>query len=157
MWAREHEASLAALRKAIELNPNDASALASYGNALFFTGFHREAIQALERAERFDPFFPPIRFVLKAVPHIMLGEFEQALRLSRSCAERAPKLWACHRNRAIAANELGFSEEARVAVRKLLEIDPRFTIGRQMRFLPFRSDADAARFAEYLRRAGLPE
>lgn len=91
------------------------------------------------------------------MPHIMLGEFETALRLTRACAERAPKLWTCFRNRAIAANEFGFAEEARAAVRRVLEIDPRFTIEQQMRRFPMRGEADAARYAEYMRRAGLPE
>jgi hypothetical protein len=39
----------------------------------------------------------------------------------------------------------------------LLEIYPKFTIARHMRIIPFRNEADALRFAEYLRRAGPPE
>jgi hypothetical protein len=60
----------------------------------------------------------------------MLREFEPALRLTRSCAERAPKLFACSLLRAIAAKELGLEDEARAAARRLLEIYPKFTIRR---------------------------
>lgn len=157
MWLREHEASLQALRKAIELNPNDTVAHSIYGNALSFAGFNRESIEAWERAERLDPFHPAISLALKAKPHIMLREFEPALRLTRSCAERAPRLVACFIYLAVVANELGLEDEARRAARRLLEVYPRFTIERHMQLAPFRSQADAAQFVEYLRRAGLPE
>jgi len=39
----------------------------------------------------------------------------------------------------------------------LLEIYLKFTIKWHMRIVPFRHEADAARFANYLRRSGLPE
>jgi hypothetical protein len=58
--------------------------------------------------------------------------------------------------RAIAAKELGLQEEARAATRRLLEIYPKLTIRRHMRIAPW-NEADAACFAGYLRRAGLPE
>jgi TolB-like protein/DNA-binding winged helix-turn-helix (wHTH) protein len=157
MWAREHEASLDAFRKAIKLNPNDAVAHSGYANALSYAGFNRESIQAWERAERLDPFHPALWLALKARAHVMLRQFEPALRLTRSCAERLPKRFGCFIHLAIAARELGLEEEARAAARRLIEIYPRFTIQRHMRIAPFRNEADAARFAEYLRRAGLPE
>jgi TolB-like protein/DNA-binding winged helix-turn-helix (wHTH) protein/Tfp pilus assembly protein PilF len=156
MWAREHKASLEALRKAIELNPNDVSAHITYGIALSFAGYYRESIPAWDGAFRHDPFFPALSLALKAQPYVMLREFEPALRLTRSCAERAPKLFACWLLRAVAAKELGLEDEARAAARRLLEIYPKFTIQRHMRISPW-NEADAARIAEYLRRAGLPE
>ena len=52
-------------------------------------------------------------------------EFDPALRLTRSCAERAPRLVACLIHLAIAARDLGLEDEARGAARRLLEIYPR--------------------------------
>jgi tetratricopeptide (TPR) repeat protein len=157
MWAREHEASFEAFRKALSLNPNDATAYRAYADALSFSGRHRESIEAWERAERLDPFYPAIVLALRARAHTMLGEFEPALRLTRTCAERLPKLFVCFLQRAAAAASAGLEEEARTAARRLLEVYPKFSIQRHMRMLPFRNEADAARFAGYLRRAGLPE
>jgi TolB-like protein/DNA-binding winged helix-turn-helix (wHTH) protein/Tfp pilus assembly protein PilF len=157
MWAREHDASLEALRRAVQLTPNDPVALSAYGNALTFGGQFRESVETWDRAQRFDPFFPALSLALKAIPYVLLGEFEPALRLTRSCAERAPRLFACWLYRAIAARELGLEDEARAAAWHLLEINPKFTIQRFMRVAPYRNAADAARLAEYLRRAGLPE
>jgi hypothetical protein len=63
----------------------------------------------------------------------------------------------CPLYRAVAAKELGLKDEARAAALRLIELYPKFTIRRHMRIMPLRNEADAARFAEYLRRAGLPE
>ena len=87
----------------------------------------------------------------------MLREFEPAFRLASSCTERAPRHYHCFLYLAIAAKESGREEEARGAVRRLLEIYPKFTIKRHMHIAPFKKDADAAQFAAYLRRLGLPE
>lgn len=157
MWAREHDASLEVARKAIEINPNEVVAYAVYGDVLSGAGRYRESIAAWDRSVSHDPYHPALNLALKAKSHVMLGEFDPALRLLRSCAERAPKLFTCPLYRAVAAKELGLEEEARAAARRLLELYPKFAIGRHMRITPFRNDADAARFAEYLRRAGLPE
>jgi adenylate cyclase len=155
LWSRQHEASLGSLRKALSLNPNDVTARSSYGDALYFAGSYREALEIWERYEQVDPF-TVLLLAFRAKAHVMLGEFDRALPLSRSCAERAPKLVGCSVNRAIAANELGFPEEARAAVRQVLDIDRQFTVQRLKRIYPFRNEADADRFAELMRRAGLP-
>lgn len=157
MWAREHEASLEAFRKAIGLNASDGAGYRGYADALSFGGRHRESIEAWERAERLDPFYPATALALRARAYTMLGEFEPALRLTSTCAERLPKLFTCFIYRAAAAAAAGLEDEARAAARRLLEVYPKFSIQRHMRMLPFRSEADAGRFAGYLRRAGLPE
>ena len=105
MWAREHEASLAAVRRAIELNPNDVVAHATHGDVLSGAGRYRELIAAWDRAIRDDPYFPALSLGLKAKSHVMLREFEPALRLIRSCAERAPRPFVCPLYRVVAAKE----------------------------------------------------
>jgi TolB-like protein/DNA-binding winged helix-turn-helix (wHTH) protein/Flp pilus assembly protein TadD len=156
-WAREHDAGLEALRRAMNLNPNDELASFGYAQALYFAGFNREAIEVWERTQRLNPFFPGVWFGGRASPHIMLREFEPALRLARLCAERAPSYYPCVVYLAIAARELGLEDEARSAVKRVIELYPKFTIRRHMQVAPFRRDADALQFGEYLRRAGLPE
>jgi TolB-like protein/DNA-binding winged helix-turn-helix (wHTH) protein/Flp pilus assembly protein TadD len=157
MWAREHDASFEALHKAVSLNPSEAGAHRWLAAALYFAGLNRESIEVGERADRLDPFYPALVLALRSRPYTMLGDFEPALRLTRTCAERLPKLVTCHVDRAAAAAGAGLDDEARAAAKRLLEVYPRFTIARHVRSMPFRNEADAARFAGYLRRAGLPE
>src|SRR5262245_19530487 len=157
MWAREHDASFEALRKAVSLNPSEAGAHRWLAAALSFAGLNRESIEVWERADRLDPFYPALVLALSSRPYTMLGDFEPALRLTRTSAARLPKLSTCYIERAAAAAGAGLDEEARAAAKRLLEVYPKFTIAQHMRLRPFRSEADAARFAGYLRRAGLPE
>jgi adenylate cyclase len=157
MWAREHDASLEAIEKAVSLNPNDSSAHATRGNILTFAGLNRQAINAWGENMRVDPFFPALSLALKAIPHLMLEEFEPALALTRSCAQRAPRLFACFLYLAVAANELGLEDEAADAVASLLDINPHFRIARHMRMVPFRDEDSAAQLVTYMRRAGMPE
>ena len=157
VWGWENEAGLEAFRKAIGLNPNDSRAWVGYAQALSYAGLNREALDVWERTQHLNPFVSGPSFGIRAKPHIMLREFEPAFRLARSCAERTPTHYHCFMFLAVAAKESGREEEARAAVRRLLEIYPKFTIKRHMHVAPFKKDADAAQFAEYLRRLGLPD
>jgi TolB-like protein/DNA-binding winged helix-turn-helix (wHTH) protein/Tfp pilus assembly protein PilF len=65
MWAREHEASLAAVRRAIEINPNDVVAHATHGDILSGAGHFRESIAAWDRSISHDPYFPALSLALK--------------------------------------------------------------------------------------------
>jgi adenylate cyclase len=157
MWSREHEASRAAIDRAKALNANDLVAHGIEANIVTFAGRFREAVDAWERAERLDPFWPAINLALKSLPLVMLGEYEQALRLSRSCAERAPRLFACVLYRAIAAASLGLTEEAEEAKQRMFDIYPQFSISRHLRIVPFYEQADALHLADLMRTAGFPE
>jgi TolB-like protein/DNA-binding winged helix-turn-helix (wHTH) protein len=156
-WLRDYDAGLDALKKAISLNPNDAVAFVAYAEALSFSGDQEGAIEAWERAAELDPFTPPLNLALKARSYTFLGEPENALTLARSCTTVAPNLQPCFLQLAIAAKEAGQDAEARSAAERVVEINPDFSISRQIQLVPFRRPEDAETFAHLLRRAGLPE
>jgi adenylate cyclase len=156
-WLREYDAGLEALKKAISLNPNDTVAFVAYAEALSFSGDQEGAIAAWERAAELDPFTPPLNLALKARSYTFLGEPENALNLARSCTTVAPQLQPCFMQLAIAAKEAGQDAEARTAAHRIVEINPNFSISRQVQLVPFRHSKDAEKFADLLRRAGLPE
>ncbi|MBT2321295.1 winged helix-turn-helix domain-containing protein [Variovorax paradoxus] len=157
LWLQQYDASLASLRHAIALNPNDADTFRNYGDALGKVGDHKASIEAFERSRRLDPFSPPIVFGLMARAHNMLGEHDRALPLARECAERAPGLPICFMMIAVAMARLGQPDEAQAAVRRLLELDPRTSIRRLTQPKRFRFEADDAVWVEQLRAAGIPE
>jgi adenylate cyclase len=157
LWLREYDASLKALKQAIALNPNDTVAFGMYAEALSFSGDQEAAIAAWDRAAELDPFTPPLNLALKARSYTFLGEPVNALALALSCTTGAPNLQPCFIQLAIAAKEAGQEAEARSAADRVLEINPGFSISRQVQLVPFRRPEDAGRFADLLRRAGLPE
>jgi adenylate cyclase len=148
----EFDASLADLRKAVALNPNDYSAMNNYADVLSRAGLHRESIEASQKAARLDPFSNPLSLALEARAYVLLDEFEPALTLTQSCAERAPKLLPCYLFLAIAAHGLGDSDKARSAVERVLDIDPNYSI---QKHLPY-DDESTVKLEDYMRRVGLP-
>ncbi|TYR36783.1 hypothetical protein FY036_00580 [Mesorhizobium microcysteis] len=157
MWSRQYEESIQSVKKAVALNPNDWVGQGIYANILMFSGRYREAVEAFDQAMRFDPYAPALNLALKSMPLIMLGEFDHALRLTRSCAERAPRLFACWLYRAVAESQLGMDDEVARTLATMHEIYPAFTISRHMHAVPFRDKKEEERLAAYLRTAGLPD
>jgi len=58
---------------------------------------------------------------------------------------------------ATSAGNSGQLERAQKAAKRMLEIDPAFRVSRLTDHVPLRRPDDLARYAEGLRRAGLPE
>lgn len=121
LWQRRYDESKSSLRRAIELNPNDADSYRNYCDALGQGSEHRDSIATCEKALRLEPFSPPIVAGLIARAHIMLGEYDRAFSFARECTDRAPDLPLCITLRAIAASQVGRADEAQAAVKSLLQ------------------------------------
>ena len=82
MMERRTEESIAAFRRAVELNPNSAKAHGDLGRALAFAGHDREAIAQVEDAIRLSPLDPDMALFLGAiaVAHYGAGRYADALR-----------------------------------------------------------------------------
>lgn len=88
--------------------------------------------------------------------NLLFGQPEAAFEPVNACALAAPRLSTCFVQLAIAAVEAGREREAEEAVARLFEINPRFTITRQLQLVPIRHADEASRFVQLLRSAGLP-
>jgi len=119
--------SLAAGRRAIELDPDHSYTLGALGSALIFTGHARDGIPYLERALELDPTYGPLAATL-ALARVYLGHADEAI----ACAERAVEL---SRNDpvaghftwfALASAELlaGRNDAADAAIRRALSLNP---------------------------------
>ena len=125
--------SLAAGRRAIELDPDHSYTLGALGSALVFTGHARDAIPYLERALELDPTYGPLAATL-AMARVYLGHAEEAT----ASAERAVEL---SRNDPIAGHFTWFAlanaellagriEAADAAVRWALSLNPAYAWSR---------------------------
>ena len=160
--AGEGETALAALDRAIELNPNYAFAYAQRGIVLAYLNRPEEAIIAAERAIRLSPNDPTgllSSYLALGLAHLFGGRYEEAL----SWADRAlgsvrnaglPAL----RQKLSLCGHLGHREAASECLQRLREIIPEPTVAIVMRnVVKGMSPELAARIAEGLRKAGLPE
>ena len=145
--------------RALRLDPHSAWAWIRSGYVQAYRGDAETALAHFERAQRLSPF-DPFNFNLYvgfALAHFIAERYEQACEWAeRGLRERPDLPWA-YRVLAAAHPYLGNVERSRWAAARVREANPQISVARVMASLPLRSADASARFAEGLRRAGLPE
>ena len=145
--------------RALELNPNLASAWANSGWINIWQGHPDLAIEHLDRAERLDPGSLRLTsFAAMAHARFFLGEYERALGLAEGTLRHSPDAHVCLRIGAASAAFAGHIDTAHRLAARLQVIDPAFGVSRLREYLgPYQSSAFVEKYAEGLRLAGLPE
>ncbi|MGH9778888.1 MAG: tetratricopeptide repeat protein, partial [Candidatus Acidiferrales bacterium] len=117
-------------RRALELNPNYASAHLWYGSLLSGSGRHDEAIAEVKLAERLDPLAPNIsRWVGQALLHAR--RYDEAIRQLQKTMEMHPEFFPSSLQLAKAYAQLGRYEEALAEAEKgkrLPEFEPYYGV-----------------------------
>jgi adenylate cyclase len=142
--------------RAVELNPNLVNAQASGGWISLWLGHPELAVEQLSRAQRLDPVstsFP----IPMAHAFYFLERYEEALDQAQHFLRRHPDHHPALRIGAASAAFAGRTDEARQLACRLLEVDPAFSVSRIGKYLgPYRRQEFVEKYAEGLRRAGLP-
>jgi adenylate cyclase len=148
-WAREAEAALS-------LNPNYGLAHLARGLVHVYSGEPAKGIPYIERAIRLDPAQQQYRHFL-GTAYLVAGNYETAAAILKERIAITPTTDLSRALLASALGHLGRFDEARQIWRELKEINPRYSYANHFGRLPFRDPADADRFTEGLRKAGLAE
>lgn len=158
MIGREYEPGLAALERAVELNPNSAFVAMLAGWAKNFAGDLVEAVADLERARRLSPADPAAFFVLTGLgmAYTLRGAHATAIDLASASAALYEHWDATHFVLATANAHLGRLEQARDSIARLQRLQPQASISGYLIPLPFRDPARQAILREGLQMAGLP-
>jgi adenylate cyclase len=145
--------------RALELNPNLASAWANSGWINIWQGHPDLAIEHLARAERLDPGSLRLTsFAAMAHARFFVGEYEGALGLAEGMLRHSPDAHVCLRIGAASAAFAGRVDTAHGLAARLQVIDPAFGVSRLREYLgPYQRSAFVEKYAEGLRLAGLPE
>ena len=155
----EAEQAITVARRAIDLNPNFAEAHAVLGHALIFCGDLEGGLAACHLAERSSPRDSRGSWLYDAMGHayFMLGDFEQAIDVSKKGLHQDPSVYGALVTLAGAYAQLGRKEEAGRYVDELLRLIPRYTL-RALRKNPFFVQPELIdKLVESMRLAGLPE
>lgn len=159
MVGREYDVGLAALRRAVGLNRNNAfvSMNAGWGNA--FAGDVAEALVEFERARRLNPQDPAAFYILTGLgaANLFAGNHGRAADFAGQSAALYEDWDATYIVLAAALAYAGRIDEARRAVAKLRALLPRVSIAVVRDMVPVRDAQRLALWLEGLRRAGLPE
>ena len=156
---RRHDQAIALHERALSINPNLPMAWVFSGAAHGYAGRHAEAIRRIERYRRLSPM-DPHAFLFETglmTPHILRGELAEAVRIGEAVIAMQPRLTAAWKPYAVALALLGREEEAREAGRRLLALEPGFTVAGFLATTPYIRPQDLEILAEGLTRAGLPK
>ena len=145
--------------RALSLNPNLAMAWALSAVTHAYLGNVTEAERRNLRYKKLSPF-DPFAFFFDAffvLIHLMKGDYEAAAAIGRSVVGMNPAFSAAYKPYLAALGYLGRTQEAAVVRKRLLSVEPDFSILRFLETTPMQQEADRVHFAEGLRRAGVPE
>jgi TolB-like protein/class 3 adenylate cyclase len=153
------DSGVAFVDRALLLNPNLATAWVFSGLLRFYRGEPEIAIEHLTRAMRLSPLDPTLyqMQVGTAFSHLFAGRFDDASAWAEKAFREAPNYLPAAAVAAASHALAGRLEEARQAMSRLRQIDPALRISNLEHWFPLRRSEDFARWAESLRKAGLPD
>jgi tetratricopeptide (TPR) repeat protein len=89
--------------------------------------------------------------------HFIAGRYDEALSWGTRALRDQPDFLAALRLVAASSACTGRMDEARAAMARHLQLDPAMRLSKLRQYNPTRQAADFSRFAEALRKAGMPE
>jgi len=156
---RHLHAGAALINRALILNPNLVTAWFTSGFVRNYLGEPELAIEHFMRAMRLSPFDPLVHVMYAgiAAAHFLAGRYDEASSWAEKALLEQPNFLPGMRMVAASHALAGRLGDAQEAMGRMRQIDPALRITTLSDFYPFRGTEDCARYAEGLRKAGLPE
>jgi adenylate cyclase len=154
---KDYEKAIAEARRAIELAPNAVQAQMILGYILYSAGRTEEAIPILEKAVALNPIPSPRALSHLGIAYRKARQYEEAVAVCRKLIQIKPDYIYPHITLAATFAEIDKLEEAKVEVKEVLRINPKYTVKLVPRSFPWKDQTELDRLADSLREAGLPE
>jgi adenylate cyclase len=154
---RQHEKAIAQGERAVELDPNGAMAHGFLGITLCFSERMDEGVNHLKQSIRLNPFPPYWYYYQLGNCYSLKGHYEEALAEVEKAIQRAPDFTYNYLLLAIIYARMDRQAEAAAAAKKLLELDPDFSVERSSKGWPHKNPAQLKSGVEALLKAGLPK
>jgi adenylate cyclase len=120
-----------------------------------YAGRYEEAVQAIEKAIRLNPFPPNTYFRQACGAYNRVGRYEEAIVAGKKAVTLSPNDWLAHTFLTAAYSLAGQEEEARIEAKEVLKLNPKFSLAQIRKISPFKNQTTYVNDA--LRKAGLPE
>jgi tetratricopeptide (TPR) repeat protein len=153
----QYEKGIMEAEKAVALEPNSDLAHHYLGLALRFAGRPNDAIPAIKKAIRFNPFAPGTYMYSLGLAYLFSGQYEEAVKECKNATTREPDNLGAQLSLTVAYSLSGRDEDARTTAQEVLRINPKFSLEQFSKSLVYKNHTDKDRFIDSLRRAGLPE
>ena len=154
---KKYEKAIASGKRAVELQPNGATAVMYLGSTLGYTGNLDEAIAYLKKAIRLNPFPPFFYYYNLGRCYLFKEQFEDALTEFKKAEQRAPEWAIGHLFLAITYIYLDRIVEARAAADKALELSPNLSVSHILKISKLKNQAHNQIIIDAMRKAGFPE
>jgi TolB-like protein/Tfp pilus assembly protein PilF len=147
------------LDRALALNPNHAFAWFASAWVKIWLGSPETALQHLTHVVRLSPLDPNVAGVRVTIAfaHYFAGRYDEASSCAQQILRETPNFHMALRMAAAGNALAGRLDIAQKAMARLREIDPTLRVSNLGDLTALRRPEDMARYAEGLRRAGLPE
>jgi adenylate cyclase len=155
LFMRQYEKAITSGERSVELEPNGALVHGTLGSTLCYAGRIDEGINQLKQGIRLNPFPAYWYFLSLGRCYRQKGQYEEALTAYQKALQRSPDALINHASLAGLYVLLDRQEKAEAAAKKVLEIDPNFSVERVSKAMPYKNQADLKLFFDALRKAGL--
>ena len=154
----DYEAAMNAIDHALALNGSSALALGLGSTILAHDGRIEQAIEYGERALRLSPHDPTayLQFTALGIAHLAAGRFEQSAAACNKASQSNPRFSFPVVLQAAALCRLGRAHEAKAVARRVLELEPRFSIAQFVKSHTGRPEIWNP-VGDALRQVGLPD
>ena len=158
MDKHDRAAAFTAFDAALSVSPSSALTYTLGSLILAFAGEAERAIEWAERGLRLSPFdlYRASAFCALSFAHFHRGRYEAAADAARKAIQATPGFSVCHMALAAPLAKLGQFVEAKAVGMRVLELQPTFGYGRQLRNVGA-VPSFAKDFGDALSAAGLPE
>ena len=155
IFLRQYEGAIAAVERAIVLNPNLTSFRFAYTYIL--AGEAARAAQLLQAHMRLDPFYEPNAPMALGFAFYMLQRYDEVVVLLQQAVSRAPEMAHGLYVLAMTYAKLGELDKAKPVVEKALRIEPWYKISQSLTAKYFKRPQDTEHLVTGLHTAGFPE
>jgi len=156
-FENQYDEGILELEKAVELVPNGADGFAQLARGLDLVGRTEEAIQMSDKAMRLNPIPPDWYIVTRTAMYRNNQNYEEALKWAKKAVERAPNNFFAHINLCSVYSLLGQMEKARLEAEEAMKLNPKFSLRKYEKTIPYKIPLVKQRYIGALRKAGVPD
>jgi adenylate cyclase len=140
---------------AVNLNPNSADAHAFLGMAYRYVGRWEDAIEQYKKANRLNPIPPSWYLYGIGLSYAMTGQYEEGIRECKKALQEAPNSPYVHTHMTIIYSLAGLEKEAKAQAKKLIKVNPKFSIEHLKKIMPYKNQSDKEKIIDALLKTGL--
>ena len=157
LFLGNHDQSIAFAKQALAEAPGMDSPYYSLGWFQMFNDTPLEGIENIKRAMRLSPVVAAPRATILATAYRNAGQLEQAVEILENTVQRYPAFSSARVALTSCYVLMGKDKEAKQEAREILRRDPAYTVARYTTPNLYRNKETMDKWAEALRKAGIPD